>query len=153
LDELNIKQRVHIKGRLPMEEVRRAYATHDVFIYCSLRESLAAQFFESMAFGLPLIVFDLHGAKTFISSEVALKVPLGEPEESVMQIAKAIERMYRNPGERIMMGKKAYELAKNFTWSNRIGIINNYYRQLAEVRERVVTVPLSEHHYTVASDS
>lgn len=153
LDELRLTSRVHVKGRLPMEEVRKAYASHDVFIYCSLRESLAAQFFEAMSFGLPLIVFNLHGAKTFIPEQVAIKVPFVEPEDSTRSIAEAIERMYYFQHERLEMGKKAYALAKEFTWSNRIGIINDYYLQLMNTQLSVITHAYPERRYTVLSDS
>ncbi len=134
LDELALNGRVHFKGRLPMEEVRLAYSSHDLFIYCSLRESLAAQFFEAMAFGLPLIVFDLHGAKTFIPEEVAIKVPLTEPEKSVRLIADAIMHMYHHPAQRLSMGRSAYELTKQFTWSKRIAVMNEYYRECIELQ-------------------
>lgn len=132
IKELEIIDKVKWLGRQPMSEVKKAYATHDIFIYCSIRESLAAQFFESMAHGLPMIIFDLHGARTFISSEVALKVPVSYPEETVKKIKEAIVKLGNDPAKREEMSVMAYQEAQKFTRNTRIQYINDYYQKVSQ---------------------
>lgn len=129
--ELNIANRVEWLGRQPLDVVKQAYLQHDVFVYCSLRESLAAQFFESMSFGLPMIIFDLHGATTFVPHDVAIKIPVTTPDETVNEIKNALERMQRYPEQRHAMGVAAFVVARSFFRSKRLESINRQYDELA----------------------
>lgn len=133
IEELDLQDRVKWLGRRPMEEVKQAYRDHDVFIYCAIRESLAAQFFESMSYGLPMIIFDLHGASVFIPEEVALKVEVTQPKETLEKVRMAIVKLSADTDKREAMGKAAYATAQKFTRSERIEFINTYYEELAGV--------------------
>ena len=135
IKELGLEGRAKWLGRQPMEVVKQAYISHDVFIYCSLRESLAAQFFESMAYGLPLITLDLHGAVNFVQSDAAVKIPVTAPEETIKKISEAIIFMYENPDKRLEMSKRAFSYSRDFLKSKRIGYINAYYKELAGKKE------------------
>lgn len=132
LKELHLEERVVWMGRQPIDVVRQAYASHDVFVYCSLRESLAAQFFEAMAFGLPMVILNLHGAKTFVPDEAALKVNLSDPEQTVRGIRAAILELYADGAKRKLLGANAFQLAGQFTYSHRIRSINKLYKELAQ---------------------
>jgi len=132
--ELKLNDKVDYLGRRPMEEVMKAYRAHDVFLYCSLRESLAAQFFEAKAFGIPMVTLDLHGAKTFVDEGTAIKVPVTTPEDTKNQICKALIKLYEEPELRKKISTSSFSSAKDFKRSERLKYINNYYRLLSDVR-------------------
>ena len=132
LKELGIEQRVNWLGKRPLTEVREAYASHDAFIFCSLRESLAAQFIEAMSFGLPMIILNLHGAKTFIPADCAIKIDVTTLENTLSAIKDAMQELYSNETLRNELGQHSFMYAKKFTWHEKSKIINRYYRQLAE---------------------
>jgi glycosyltransferase involved in cell wall biosynthesis len=131
IEELDLVNRVTCEGLQPLSRVHEAYDTHDVFIYCSLRESFASQIFESMSYGLPLIVFNLHGVRTFVPDDAAWKIEVNEPEQTLNDIRNAVECLFHHPERRLELGANAFQVVKEFTWSKRIKLINEFYDQLA----------------------
>ncbi len=131
LEELDLVDRVTWEGLQPLSRVHEAYATHDVFIYCSLRESFASQIFESMSYALPLIIFNLHGVRTFVPDDAAWKIEVSEPEQTLNDIRHAVEYLFHHPEKCSELGASAFQVVKEFTWSKRIKLINEFYDQLA----------------------
>src|SRR5690606_19903041 len=76
---LGLEDKVEWRGLVPWEEVRKAYLTHDVFMFCSLRDSFGSQFLEAMAYGLPIITLDHQGAGDHIPEDAGIKVPVSTP--------------------------------------------------------------------------
>lgn len=130
INQLHLDDRVTWLGRLPFDQVQEAYAAHDAFIFCSLRDSLGSQLIEAMAYGLPLITLDHHGAKAFIPPEAGIKVAVSEPEITLQALKEAIVYLAEHPEEKKKMGEHAFEYARQFAWSRRIEDIQQYYQKI-----------------------
>ncbi|MEL6495069.1 MAG: glycosyltransferase family 4 protein [Cyanobacteria bacterium J06623_7] len=98
--ELNLGDKVNCLGRVSWERVKAEYASHDVFYFTSLRDSFGSQLLEAMAWGLPLITLDHHGARDFVPQDAGIKVPIADAAGTVAALARAIEYLYHNPRER-----------------------------------------------------
>lgn len=133
IEEYNLQGKVDWKGQVPWEEVKRQYTRNDLFLFCSLRDSSAAQFLESMAYGLPIITLDLHGGKNLVPDDAGIKVPVSTPDATVQAIARAVEQLYDNPEKRRAMGQAGYAFSKTQTWSRKTQHINAFYSKYAQV--------------------
>ena len=130
IDNLGIKDRVDCRGRIPWSELKHKYLNHDVFVFTSLRNSLGAQLIEAMGCGLPIITLNHQGAKDFVPENASIKVPVTNPIQTSMAIARAVEHMYQNAEQRREMGRVAYEYARTQTWSTKAHQMSQYYQEL-----------------------
>lgn len=130
ISQLKLEDKVTWLGRLPFDQVQEVYATHHAFIFCSLRDSLGSQLIEAMAYGLPLITLDHHGARAFVPPEAGIKVAVSEPEVTLQALKEAIIYLAEHPEERKKMSDYAFEYARQFAWSRRIEDIQQYYQKI-----------------------
>jgi glycosyltransferase involved in cell wall biosynthesis len=130
--ERNLESRVFWKGsRLTWTELRTAYAEHDAMLFTSLRDSFGSQVLEAMAMGLPIIALDLHGVHDFVPETAALKVRVGNPEETVRNLAGAIEKYALLPlPRRNQMSTQGWNFAKTLSWSARTALVEKIYNEV-----------------------
>ncbi len=128
--EFDIEGKVDYRGRVPWAEVKNAYLDSDVFLFTSLRDSFGSQLLEAMSQGLPVITLAHQGAQDFVPAGAGIKVPVTNPTETVNAIAQAVEYMFKNPQERLEMGRIGYEFAKDQTWKQKALEMNKYYEEL-----------------------
>ena len=128
----SLHQRVFWKGsRLTYTELRTAYAEHDAMLFTSLRDSFGSQVLEAMAMGLPIITVDLHGAHDWVPDGASLKVPVARPEETVRNLAGAIEKYASlSPQSRNQMSMQAWNFAKTQSWSARAEFCERLYQEV-----------------------
>jgi glycosyltransferase involved in cell wall biosynthesis len=128
----NLQHRVFWKGsRLTWTELRTAYAEHDALLFTSLRDSFGSQLLEAMAMGLPIVTLDLHGAHDWVPDRASLKVPVGEPEETVRNLAEAIEQYaLLSPRQKNQMSTHAWDFAKTLSWSARAELVDKLYQDV-----------------------
>lgn len=125
---LGLENNVEWVGKVPFENVKAYYASHDVFIFTSLRDSCPAQLIEAMAYGMPVITIKLHGQAEIVNEKTGICCPCSSPNETVEELKKAVLGLYQNPLLVTQMSKAAYEFALEQTWSNKIAkIIENSY--------------------------
>ncbi len=128
----NLQQRVLWKGsRLTFDQLRAAYAEHDAMLFTSLRDSFGSQVLEAMAMGLPIITLDLHGAHDHVPATASIKVPVSTPQETVRNLARAIEdyASYSLPRKNAM-STHALSFAKTLNWPTRAEITENLYQEV-----------------------
>ncbi len=111
-----LQDRVTWHGGVPYEAVRAAYLSHDLFMLCSLRDTYASQYIESMALGLPILTLDHHGATDFIPDEAGLKVPVQSAAATTAALARAVEHLYDHPAELVRRGQAAFDFASQHSW-------------------------------------
>ncbi|MGO9403598.1 MAG: glycosyltransferase family 4 protein [Terriglobales bacterium] len=130
--ERNLQDKVFWKGsRLTWTELRKAYAEHDAMLFTSLRDSFGSQVLEALAMGLPIITLDLHGARDWVPDGASLKVPVGDPAQTVRNLTGAIEKyaLLSVPG-RNEMSMYAWNFAKTHTWSARAEFCERLYQDV-----------------------
>ncbi|NJO03787.1 MAG: glycosyltransferase family 4 protein [Bacteroidia bacterium] len=122
-----LQNRVVMTGQVPWASVREAYLNHDVFMFCSLRDSFGAQLLEAMAFGLPIITLNHQGARSFVPDNAGIKAPVKRPRDTVEFLKGAVEFMSANPDKRIELGKNGFDFSRTQTWAEKAKIaIMNY---------------------------
>lgn len=129
ISQLGLEGKAEWRGQVPWEEVRKAYLTHDVFMFCSLRDSFGAQFLEAMAHGLPIITLDHQGAGDHIPDDAGIKVPVTSPEETISKLAQAVEYLYDRPELRASLGRKGFAFARVQNWESRARMMSEIYSQ------------------------
>jgi glycosyltransferase involved in cell wall biosynthesis len=97
--------RIHRLGR--RDDAPSLTAASDVFVLPSVkREGLARSLIEAMAYGIPAVVTDCGGSpELVVDGETGLVVPVRDPHA----LARAIERLYQDPGLRQRFGAAARE--------------------------------------------
>ncbi len=131
LNEYDLSATVHWKGKVPYEQVREFYASHDVFFYTSLRDSCPAQLIEAMAFGLPVVTLNLHGQALIVDNDRGFRCVCDTPEMAISELKKAILHLYNNHETITRMSTAAYSFALQQTWPAKINhIVDNYYPAL-----------------------
>ncbi|AKD03919.1 glycosyltransferase family 4 protein [Pontibacter korlensis] len=140
IDEYKLHGKVSWKGQVPWDEVKRAYTQSDLFLFCSLRDSSAAQLLEAMAYGLPIVTLDLHGAQNLVPDEAGIKVPVSTPDQTANAIAAAVEKLYDQPLLRRKMGVSGYKFSKSQTWTVKTQHINEFYSKYSQVQPAELTV-------------
>ena len=138
LKQFELEDKVKVMGQVPWEKVQQAYLTHDLFFFCSLRDSFASQYLEAMAYGLPLISLNLYGVKAFVPDNAAIKITPTTAEQTCEELAKAVEYFYDNPEELKRYGENAFVYAKEHTFKKKIDQISAYYNAYAPVRQEVL---------------
>jgi glycosyltransferase involved in cell wall biosynthesis len=126
--EAGLEDRVTWHGSVPYEATRAAYLDHDLFMLCSLRDTYANQYMESMALGLPILTLDHHGAADFIPAAAGIKVPVQSAEATTAALARAVEYLYDHPAELAQMGRAGFAFAANYTLSK---LVAGLYQQAA----------------------
>ncbi|MDU0369161.1 glycosyltransferase family 4 protein [Hymenobacter endophyticus] len=111
-----LEGRVTWHGAVSYARAREAYQEHDLFMLCSLRDTYAAQYIESMAMGLPILTLDHHGATDFIPAEAGRKVPVGTPAATAEALAREVEHLYDHPAELERMGRASFAYARAHNW-------------------------------------
>jgi glycosyltransferase involved in cell wall biosynthesis len=88
--EMGIRDRVIFAGLVAPDEIRGYVGMSDVVAHCSLREGLARVLPQSMLCGVPVVSYDIDGAReAVIDGETGFLVP----PESVDELADAIIRL------------------------------------------------------------
>ncbi|GAC1370777.1 MAG: hypothetical protein NVS3B25_08020 [Hymenobacter sp.] len=114
--EAGLQDRVTWHGHVPYEAVREAYLSHDLFMLCSLRDTYASQYIESMSMGLPILTLNHHGATHFIPDDAGLKVRVQSAAATVAALARAVEHLYDHPDELVSRGQASFAYARQYSW-------------------------------------
>jgi glycosyltransferase involved in cell wall biosynthesis len=122
----------------PRDQVLDAYADADLFVFCSMVECSPLVLFEAMAAGLPFVSVDVGNAAEIAEwSGGGVVVPSprrenGLVEADVAAVARAVDELMANPGERAAMGRRgrrAWE--ERFTWNAVVDRYEDLYERVA----------------------
>jgi glycosyltransferase involved in cell wall biosynthesis len=111
-----LQERVVYHGHVEWSVLREHYRSSDAFLFTSLRDSCAAQLLEAMAWGLPVITLDQHGAACAVPDSAGLKIPVTTIEEVRRGLSTAITMLADEPETRARMSEAAYAHAAGFSW-------------------------------------
>tara|TARA_R110000868_G_scaffold1211_7_gene9441 strand:+ start:12256 stop:13488 length:1233 start_codon:yes stop_codon:yes gene_type:complete len=114
----------HFTGFAKGEELARAYASSDIFMFPSHTETFGNVTLEAMASGLPCIVADAIGSKSLVDDGINGFLA---KKESVDDFTHQLEKIVLDSEKRIEMGKKSREMAMGYQWDSiNSGLVENY---------------------------
>jgi len=111
------RDRVHLHGRVPMDDLPRALAAADVGLVPSLPEpyleySLSTKLLEYAAMGVPTVASDLATFRHHFTDAALAFVPGADPEA----LARAVESLADDPERAAAMGQEARRQAAAYDW-------------------------------------
>ncbi len=109
--------RVHLHGRVAMDDLPRLLAAADIGLVPSLPEpyleySLSTKLLEYAAMGVPTIASDLATFRHHFTDAALTFVPGGDPDA----LARAVERLADDPERTVGMGQEARRQAAAYDW-------------------------------------
>ncbi len=130
---IGIGPHVRFTGRLPAEELPRAYRSMDAFAFPSTNaaEAFGLAALEAQASGVPVVASDLPGLRTVvIHGESGWLVPPNRPEA----LAAALMTILTDPGRRAQMAQRARGQALTFSWDRHVDGLLKVYHELCASR-------------------
>lgn len=124
--------KAHFTGFITGDELSRAYASSDVFLFPSETETFGNVTLEAMSSGLPCVVADATGSRSLVESGV--NGFLAAPRD-IDAFSECIARILNNPDLKENMSKTARQKALAYSWQNvNKELLDNYYEALEEPR-------------------
>jgi glycosyltransferase involved in cell wall biosynthesis len=127
ISALGLTGRVDWRGQVPWSDAIEAFRNHDVFLFTSLRETEGVQLLEAMAGGAAIVTLDHHGPHVAVPESAGLKIPVTTPRETVTGLARAIERLAREPETVRAMSLAGMRWAADNTWDKKAACAIGYY--------------------------
>ncbi len=134
LEDPIIQKRVEWCGQVSWRSVKNYYKSCDALLFTSLRDSCPAQLLEAMAFGLPIVTLNHHGARDLVPDTAGIKVEIGSLETTIKRITRGIELLFEYPEQRVAMGRAGYEFAMLHKWNHRVHLATKLYASV--IREQ-----------------
>ncbi|MFD2872207.1 glycosyltransferase family 4 protein [Mucilaginibacter ximonensis] len=130
IEQNQLQNTVTLTGKVPYQQVRDYYESHDIFFFTSLRDSGPAQVLEAFAFGMPIVTIKLHGQAILVSDETGIRCSVDSPEKTIAELKDALIYLYDNPQKVTEMSYAAMKFGRTQAWPEKIaGITRNYYPQ------------------------
>jgi len=134
IQELGLGEKVHIEKWMRREELLRAMAHSDAFLFPSLRDGGGAVVIEAMAAGNPVVCLDHAGPAIHITEECGVKVVPRNPDQAIREMAEALYRLYSDPDLRLRMGRAARERAEQvYHWDHQGDRLLQIYRSALQL--------------------
>lgn len=108
------------------EELVKYYQKADVFVFPSYLDSWAQTVVEAMACGTPCIVSEHTGAKDAVQQGGGFVIPIND----IVALKEKVVYFADHPETIPEMGRRAHEIAQQYTWSN-------YHQQIVEAVETI----------------
>lgn len=125
----------HFTGFVTGDELSRAYASSDIFLFPSETETFGNVTLEAMSSGLPCIVADATGSRSLVES--GENGFLAAPYDT-QAFAQCITDIVEDPSLEEEMSKAARQKALSYSWTNVNGeLLNNYREALNEHRPQL----------------
>lgn len=122
----------HFMGYLYGDDLAKAYASADVFMFTGGAETFGQVVQEAMASGLPAVIINQGGVTDLVTDgETGY---LCDPDPHAF--AAAARRLRDNPALRKKMSRSARGYAKNHPWSVIMSQLEGYYREAIDLNER-----------------
>ena len=115
--DCGVAHQVKLWGRLPREDTLERLGESHVLVHPSLHDSGGWVCIEAMASGRPVICLNLGGPAIQVTEQTGFKVSAQEPEQTIHDMAKAMQQLAGNPDLRVQMGQAGRQLVdENFSW-------------------------------------
>lgn len=115
----------HVEG----DDLPRAYASSDIFLFPSDTETFGNVTLEAMACGIPTICADATGSRTLVQDgETGFLIEPG----NVDAFTDTAKRLVEDADLRVRMGQSARQTAEQYDWEEVLNRLLNYYQDVLE---------------------
>lgn len=128
--DLGLKHQVVFHGQAPFSRMTEFYDRAELLVFPSVNDSFGSQLLEACARGLPILTLHHQGAGSLLPDSVACKVSVGDPLQTIRELAEAMVRL-ADPRTRAPMAEAALRYARTESWPARVGRMSAIYNQLA----------------------
>lgn len=111
VQKMKLENMVKVVGRLDGRQKEKFFSQSIMNIIPSRYETFSIVALESLAYGIPLITFDIDGLR-WLPRDCCLKVSSFDAEA----LAQEILRLLNNPSLRSELSEKGKKFAKNYSW-------------------------------------
>ena len=118
-DNSNLSEHVCCMGSIPYMEMEKEYASANVFIMPSIRETTGTVLLEAMSKGIPVITINKFGGATLFDENTGWLYEGNTKEEYIENLKQAILECISNPDEIVRRGMNARKKAENYTWQEK----------------------------------
>ena len=131
ISKYNIHDKVKLVKTIPREILLQRIKNYDIYLFPSLLEGGSWALMEAMHYGLPIICFDCSGMSVVTDDECAIRIPITNPSQSLMNMVNAIIKLSSNPDLRLQMGINASrKIQKEFSWETKGEFMENLFNDL-----------------------
>ncbi len=124
-----ILPQAHFTGFVKGEELARAYASSDVFLFPSHTETFGNVTLEAMSSGLPCLVADAIGSKSLVKDGVNGR---WAEKQSIKDFTEKLEWIISDQARMREMGRASRKMALTYEWDTiNAGLVQNYREALA----------------------
>ncbi len=116
-----LNSKVKFWGEMPRDTLLSMIASSDVLLFPSLRDGGGTVVIEAMSVAKPVVCLDAGGPGMHINDECGIKITPGAPQDTVMELANALDRLYSDEGLRHKLGGAARERAEQMYHWDRLG--------------------------------
>jgi len=133
IKEFNLSENVKVLGTVDEDKKFRLLRSSDLFLYLGRFESFPNVVAEAMAYGLPVVSYDVPYIRELFSCPAVLRAPIGDIDSAAMLVCALI----RDYEKRRKLSGQALEYVKRFDW-NEIAKreVQIYYTVLNMYRQR-----------------
>jgi glycosyltransferase involved in cell wall biosynthesis len=117
-------------GRLSHDKALEAMSSSHVLVCTSLKEASSVVVTEALSLGLPVICHDACGMGIVVTDKCGIKIPLKNPETSIVGFATALENLLETPGVVAEKSRAALERASELTWEAKAIAISKAYESI-----------------------
>lgn len=108
---------VTLTGKVSMNTYKDLMRNADVVVNAALKEGAVTVSFDCMAMGKPLICLDTTGYTRYFTNDYAILIPRKGRSEVIQRLEEAMLKLTQ-PEERNILGRRAQEASKQFSWEN-----------------------------------
>jgi len=119
-EALGVARCVTFWGPVQRWQVLEKLGDCDVLVHPTLHDSGGWVSLEAMAAGRPVICLDLGGPALQVTPETGIKIPAISPEQTVHDLAAAMDRLASDPGLRARMARAGQKrVREQFNWETK----------------------------------
>ncbi|MDO9537248.1 MAG: glycosyltransferase family 4 protein [Thermoplasmata archaeon] len=126
-EKFGVKDKVEFPGRVPEEKKLALFAGCKVFVLPSIYESYGIAAAEAMSYGKPVVASNVGGLPEVVGNGGLLANPR-DPKD----LAEKINILLKEPEKRKNLGKRAKELASEYTWNRSANMMEELYREVSQ---------------------
>ena len=129
--DYSVGNKVIFHGQVNHEEINNLMQESDVFLFTSIMDATSTVVMEAIQNRLPVVCFDTCGFGTVVDDTIGIKVSLSNPEQSVLDFACAIRKLFNDRELLSQLSDNCKERVKEFEWDNKA-------RRMVEIYNTIV---------------